>query len=138
MQSAFWSMLARAVTERLVRQDRVKRLNGSRLFPAADYLDANRIRLLLMHEMARLTSEVDAYVVPFDYADYTPNPVADRHRRPRTWPRIPSIAVPHGFDEKGHPTSLTFVGRVFGEAEMLALAKAYQDETGWHLKHPSL
>jgi Asp-tRNA(Asn)/Glu-tRNA(Gln) amidotransferase A subunit family amidase len=122
----------------LVRQDRVKRLNGSRLFPATDYLDANRIRLLLMQELARLTSDVDAYVVPFDYADYTPNPVADRHTAAANLAGLPSIAVPHGFDEKGHPTSLTFVGRVFGEAEMLALAKAYQDETGWHLKHPSL
>ena len=122
----------------VIRQDRLKRLHAIRLFPATDYLDANRIRLLLMREFARLLSEVDVYVVPFDYADYTPNPVADLHTAAANLAGLPSIAVPHGFDEKGHPTSLTFVGRVFGEAEMLALAKAYQDETGWHLKHPSL
>jgi Asp-tRNA(Asn)/Glu-tRNA(Gln) amidotransferase A subunit family amidase len=64
--------------------------------------------------------------------------VADVHTAAANLAGLPSIAVPHGFDEKGHSTSLTFVGRVFGEAEMMALAKAYQDETGWHLKHPSL
>jgi len=122
----------------LIRQDRLKRLHAMRLFPASDYLDANRIRLLLMQDFARLMSEVDVYVVPFDYADYTPNPVADAHTAAANLAGLPSIAVPHGFDEKGHPTSLTFVGRVFGETEMLALAKAYQDETGWHLKHPNL
>jgi Asp-tRNA(Asn)/Glu-tRNA(Gln) amidotransferase A subunit family amidase len=88
--------------------------------------------------MAGLMSEVDVYVVPFDYADYTPNPVADVHTTAANLAGLPSIAVPHGFDEKGHPTSITFVGRVFGDAEMLALARAYQDETGWHLKQPSL
>ena len=122
----------------LIRQDRLKRLHATRLLPASDYLDANRIRLLLMQELARLTSDVDVYVVPFDYADYTPNTVADAHTAAANLAGLPSIAVPHGFDEKGHPTSLTFVGRVFGETEMLTLAKAYQDETGWHLKHPRL
>jgi hypothetical protein len=29
-----------------------------------------------MQEMAPVMSNVDVYVVPFDYADYTPNPVA--------------------------------------------------------------
>jgi Asp-tRNA(Asn)/Glu-tRNA(Gln) amidotransferase A subunit family amidase len=31
---------------------------------------------------------------------------------------------------------LTFIGKLFGEAEMLALARAYQQATEWHLKHP--
>jgi Asp-tRNA(Asn)/Glu-tRNA(Gln) amidotransferase A subunit family amidase len=28
------------------------------------------------------------------------------------------------------------IGKLFGEAEMLALARAYQQATDWHLKHP--
>jgi hypothetical protein len=43
-----------------------------------------------------------------------------------------------GFNEKGNPTSLTFVGRVFGDAAILALARNYQDATAWHLRHPAL
>jgi len=38
----------------------------------------------------------------------------------------------------GTPTSLTFLGRLYGEADLLAFARAYQEATGFHLKHPSL
>jgi len=30
----------------------------------------------------------------------------------------------------------TSAGKLFGEASMLALARAYQQSTDWHLKHP--
>jgi len=122
----------------LVRQDRLVGLNAIRLLPAAEYLDALRLRTLLMQEMAGLMSNVDVYVVPFDYADYTPNPVATINTAVNNLTGQPSVALPHGFNEKGDPTSLTFVGRVFGEAEMLAVAKLYQDATDWHRRHPKL
>src|SRR5439155_901222 len=38
----------------------------------------------------------------------------------------------------GTPVSLTFLGQLYGEAKLLAFAKAYQDATGFHLKHPAL
>ena len=38
----------------------------------------------------------------------------------------------------GTPASLTFIGRLYGEAQLLALARAYQEKTGFHLKTPSL
>jgi Asp-tRNA(Asn)/Glu-tRNA(Gln) amidotransferase A subunit family amidase len=38
----------------------------------------------------------------------------------------------------GTPTSLTFLGNLYGEAKLLAFAKAYQDATDFHLKHPTL
>lgn len=122
----------------LVRKDRTAAQNALRLLPAADYLDANRARTLLMREMARLMSEVDVYVTPFDYADYTPNPVATLNTSITNLTGQPCVLVPHGFNEKGNPTSLTFVGRVFGEARMLAAARAYQEATDWHLKHPKM
>lgn len=122
----------------LVRQDRVARNNGTRLLTAADYLDANRVRTLLMREMAQVMSEVDVYVAPFDYADYTPNEVATRNTSVTNLTGQPCVLLPHGFNEKGNPTSLTFIGRVFGEEELLQVAKAYQDATDWHRKHPSL
>jgi Asp-tRNA(Asn)/Glu-tRNA(Gln) amidotransferase A subunit family amidase len=122
----------------VLRHDRVVNLNAARFIAAADYLEANRIRSLLMREMARIVSAIDVYLVPFDYSDYTPNPVATFHTSIANLTGQPSVIVPHGFNEKGNPTSLTFTGRVFGEAAMLALAKAYQDATDWHRKHPKL
>jgi Asp-tRNA(Asn)/Glu-tRNA(Gln) amidotransferase A subunit family amidase len=122
----------------LVRQDRVASQMSYRLLPATEYLNAQRVRTLLMQEMAQVMSDVDVYLVPFDYADYTPNPVATINNAVTNLTGQPCVAVPTGFDEKGHPTSLTFIGKVYGEAEMLALARAYQNATEWHLKHPNL
>lgn len=122
----------------LVRQDRVARQNSVLFLSAADYLEVNRRRMLLMRQMAGVMSEVDAYVVPFDYADYTPNPVATLNTAITNLTGQPCVLVPHGFNEKGNPTSLTFVGRVFGDAAILALALKYQDATEWHLRHPSM
>jgi Asp-tRNA(Asn)/Glu-tRNA(Gln) amidotransferase A subunit family amidase len=128
----------RAEPQSLVRQDRVIMQNALFFLPASAYLDANRVRMLLMQEMARLMTDVDVYVVPFDYSDYTPNPVATRNTVVTNLTGQPCVQVPHGFDEKGHPTALAFIGRVFGEAPMLALARAYQESTDWHRRHPTL
>jgi len=122
--------------EKLVRQDRVANQHSLRLLPAMEYLNAQRIRTLLMQGMARMMADIDVYVVPFDYGDYTPNPVANANTSVTNLTGHPCVVVPHGFNEKGNPTSLTFVGKLFGEAEMLALARAYQNATEWHLKHP--
>jgi Asp-tRNA(Asn)/Glu-tRNA(Gln) amidotransferase A subunit family amidase len=124
--------------ENLARQDRVTNQHALRLLPAVEYLNAQRIRTLLMEEMARVMDGIDVYVLPFDYSDYTPNPIASLNTSVTNLTGNPCVVVPHGFNEKGNPTSLTFVGKLFGEAEMLALARAYQDATGWHLKHPAL
>jgi Asp-tRNA(Asn)/Glu-tRNA(Gln) amidotransferase A subunit family amidase len=122
----------------LVRQDEVVAQNSYRLLPATEYVNANRVRTLLMREMARLMTDIDAYIVPFDYGDYTPNPVASLNSSVTNLTGHPCVAVPHGFDEKNHPTSLTFIGKLYGDAEMLALARAYQESTDWHRKHPNL
>jgi Asp-tRNA(Asn)/Glu-tRNA(Gln) amidotransferase A subunit family amidase len=122
----------------LVRQDRVASQLSYRLLPATEYLNAQRVRTLIMQEMARTMSDVEVYLVPFDYADYTPNPLATLNNAVSNLTGQPCVAVPTGFDEKGHTTSITFIGKVFGEAEMLALAMTYQNATGWHLKHPNL
>jgi Asp-tRNA(Asn)/Glu-tRNA(Gln) amidotransferase A subunit family amidase len=49
----------------------------------------------------------------------------------------PAINVPNGFAENGQPTNVTFFARPFGEAEMLALAKAYQDAAGFLTQRPT-
>jgi Asp-tRNA(Asn)/Glu-tRNA(Gln) amidotransferase A subunit family amidase len=122
--------------DQLVRQDRIVRQNALRFLPAVEYFNASRVRTLLMQQMARVMEKIDVYVLPFDYADYTPNPVATLNTSLTNLTGHPCVVVPHGFNEKGNPTSLTFIGKLFGEAEMLALARAYQQATDWHLKHP--
>jgi len=48
------------------------------------------------------------------------------------------VSVPNGFTDEGKPTGITFLGRLYNEAQILAVAKAYQDRAGWHLRRPSL
>ncbi|HEX3880840.1 MAG TPA: amidase [Bryobacteraceae bacterium] len=50
----------------------------------------------------------------------------------------PALAVPNGFYGNGSPASVTFMARPFGEAELIAVAKAYQDAAGFASKHPAL
>jgi aspartyl-tRNA(Asn)/glutamyl-tRNA(Gln) amidotransferase subunit A len=51
---------------------------------------------------------------------------------------LPGITVPNGFGERGLPTSLGFTGRAWDEPVLLALARAYQERTDWHRRHPEL
>jgi Asp-tRNA(Asn)/Glu-tRNA(Gln) amidotransferase A subunit family amidase len=50
----------------------------------------------------------------------------------------PCVVVPNGFSTNGTPTSICFLGKLFGEAAVLETAKRYQDATDFHRKHPAL
>ncbi|HEX4954905.1 MAG TPA: amidase [Thermoanaerobaculia bacterium] len=101
----------------------------SRFIPAVEYLQANRVRRLLIAEMARLFERVDAYLAP---------PFAGPNLLLTNLSGHPQAVVPCGFRENGTPVSITFVGNLFAEADLLALARAYQEATGHHLRHPAL
>jgi Asp-tRNA(Asn)/Glu-tRNA(Gln) amidotransferase A subunit family amidase len=97
--------------------------------PAVSYIQANRIRSLAMREMARLFQEIDVYVSPsFGGSNLLLTNLTGH----------PCVVLPDGFRKDGTPTSITFLGNLFKEGDALALAKAYQDATGWHLKRPKL
>jgi len=93
---------------------------------AVDYIRANRIRTQLMAEMAKVMEAVDLYVGGNDLSitNLTGHP---------------TICLPSGFSKRGEvetPTAITFTGRLYGETELLSVAKAYQDATKHHLKRP--
>jgi Asp-tRNA(Asn)/Glu-tRNA(Gln) amidotransferase A subunit family amidase len=96
-----------------------------RFVTAVVYLRAQRARTLLMREMARVFEKVDAYAC----TQGTDLAVANLTGHP-------TLCLPNGFTRGGRPTALTFTGKLFGETELLSLAKSYQDETGHHLKRP--
>ena len=90
-----------------------------------------------MQATAKIFDEVDIYVAPFSSADSTP-PVSSLNLQLTNLTGHPAVIVQNGFTRKGTPTGITFIGKLFGEAELLAVAKAYQDATAFHLKHPTL
>ena len=93
-----------------------------RFVSAVDYLKAQRARTLLMREMEKAIEKVDLYVGGNDLqiTNLTGHP---------------TVCLPNGF-QGGSPTALTFTGRLFEEETLLAVAKAYQEATGHHLKRP--
>ncbi|MGD9346736.1 MAG: amidase [Candidatus Aminicenantes bacterium] len=97
-----------------------------RFVPAVEYIQANRYRTVLIEEMNKIFEDVDVFV-EVTHSNTTLTNLTGH----------PAVIVPIGFVE-GKPTSIVFTGKLFGEAETLAVAKAYQDVTGVHLKHPTL
>src|SRR6185437_7210851 len=100
----------------------------ARLMPAVEYIQANRARLEAMELWQKMFAGFDVIVAP----------TASEQLVATNLTGNPALILPNGFRGPGTPVSLTFLGQLYGEAKMLALAKAYQDATGFNLKHPQL
>jgi Asp-tRNA(Asn)/Glu-tRNA(Gln) amidotransferase A subunit family amidase len=119
----------------------------ARFIPAVEYIQAARARRLVMDEVAKVFEEFDVIVAPTSSSqllitNLTGNRavILPNGLRGGDAPKPPSDD-PSDFQNaggSGTPTSLTFLGRLFGEANLLALARAYQEATGFHLQHPKL
>jgi Asp-tRNA(Asn)/Glu-tRNA(Gln) amidotransferase A subunit family amidase len=102
---------------------------SARFIPAVEYINANRIRSLLIQEMQELMEGVDIYLAPSWEGDNLLLTNLTGH---------PCVVLPNGFSEDGTPTSINFMGKLFDEGTLIAVAKVYQDATDHHLKHPDL
>jgi Asp-tRNA(Asn)/Glu-tRNA(Gln) amidotransferase A subunit family amidase len=99
----------------------------SRFVPAVEYVQANRVRTLLMERMAELMDTVDLYVTGSTRDLYLTN-----------FTGHPLLVLPNGISDRGTPTAIGFVGRLYGEAELCALGRAYQSSTDYHARRPQL
>ncbi len=101
----------------------------SHFIPAVEYLQAQRIRYLLIQDMARVFNKVDVFLAP----SFT-----GKNLLMSNLTGNPCVVLPDGFSKAGTPTSICFIGKLFGEAQLLAVAKKFQDATGFHRRHPTL
>jgi Asp-tRNA(Asn)/Glu-tRNA(Gln) amidotransferase A subunit family amidase len=99
---------------------------AARFIPAIEYINANRARMLALEKVAAVFKNVDVVVAPTFSSQLLMSNLTGH----------PAVILPSGFRADGTPVSLTFLGKLFGEAELLLVAKAYQDATGWHLRRP--
>jgi aspartyl-tRNA(Asn)/glutamyl-tRNA(Gln) amidotransferase subunit A len=51
---------------------------------------------------------------------------------------LPAISIPCGFSKTGLPIGMQIVGPRWGENAVLDVARAFQQATRWHVKHPTL
>jgi Asp-tRNA(Asn)/Glu-tRNA(Gln) amidotransferase A subunit family amidase len=126
---------AAAAFDELTREGVTEGLNSwpqtfrqGQFVPAVEYIRANRIRSLVEREMEDAISGVDLYVGGNDLllTNLTGHP---------------TVVLPNGFRKTGGveaPNGITFTGRLFGETELLAVAHAYQQATGHHLRRPPM
>lgn len=94
------------------------------LVPAVQYIQANRARYRLMEAYHEFFKDMDVLI--------------GSALGPTNLTGHPEIAFPHGFDSAGQPAVLRLTGRLFGDAEILLLAHAFQQRTDFHLRRPKL
>ena len=101
---------------------------SSRFIPAVEYIQAQRVRSLLIEQMDAQLKGFDCYIAPTFSASLVLTNLTGH----------PAVALPNGLTATGLPTTITFLGQLYEEGKLLALAKAYQDATDFDEKHPPL
>lgn len=120
-----------AAFDDIVRDGRIDSMNNNRPYRfrtrrfvlAVEYIQANRVRTILMQNLNSAIKDIDVLIG--GSTGLTNN---TGH---------PALTIPYGFTN-GMPQGLSFIGTLFKEAEMLAVARAFQNATDHHLKHPGL
>ncbi|MHA6246531.1 amidase [Pontibacter sp. CAU 1760] len=102
---------------------------AARFVPAVEYIQAQRVRTLLVQQMQETLKDVDVYLSPSFASSNLVVTNLTGH---------PCVVLPNGFQDNGMPTTITFLGKLFGEAELLSFATFYQGLTDHEEKHPDM
>jgi hypothetical protein len=122
----------------MVSQDRwPKTFKEARFIPAVDYVQANRIRSLLMKDMAHVMKGIDVLVSPSFGGDQLLMTNLTGH---------PAVCAPNAFHQlvdqprspRREPGSISFVGGLYKDGAALAVANAYQSATSFHRMRPPI
>jgi Asp-tRNA(Asn)/Glu-tRNA(Gln) amidotransferase A subunit family amidase len=101
---------------------------AAQFIPAVEYIQANRARTMLIQQWYDKLKGLDIYVAP----SFSSN------LRLTNLTGNPCVVLPNGFNKNGLPTSITFMGQLFGEGKTLEAARIYQEATNFNKKHPTL
>ena len=102
---------------------------AARFIPAVEYVNGNRARMIGLQQMADVFKKVDVIVAPTFSTQLLVTNLTGH----------PAVILPSGFrDKDSTPVSLTFLGALFGEASLLAVARAWEQATNYHDQHPKL
>ena len=111
------------------KNDWANTFRSARFIPAVEYINANRARSVAIEQWDRLMKTVDVIVTPTTASGLLQLVATNLTGHP-------AVILPNGFRDDGTPVSLTFLGGLFEEGKLLAVAHAYQQATAFHLKHP--
>lgn len=128
-------------------------LDQGRMIPAADYINAQRLRRIAWREFASLWQRADCLLTPttpipaprigqtqveFDGVSEDVRLAATRYVRAINLLGWPALSMPCGFSAAGLPLGLQILGKPFGEALILRVGAALEDATDFHRRRPPL
>jgi Asp-tRNA(Asn)/Glu-tRNA(Gln) amidotransferase A subunit family amidase len=130
--AAFDEFTRYGIDDQMTRQNQFDWPNNfrvSRLIPAVEYINANRQRYLLMQAVNKIVEQYDAIICPNNWGNQSAITNLTGH---------PAICFPIGYNAQQLPRSITLIGKLYDEASIIAVAKAYQNATQWNKEHPAL
>lgn len=129
--AAFQELVVNNKDDLMIRQQKnawPNQFRAAQFIPATAYINANRVRSLLISQLHEKLKGLDLYISPSFGQNLTATNLSGH----------PCVVLPNGFNSKGLPASITFMGQLFGEGKLLQAAQAYQQATAFHQKHPSM
>jgi aspartyl-tRNA(Asn)/glutamyl-tRNA(Gln) amidotransferase subunit A len=114
----------------------------------AYYLRAQKVRTLIRNDFEQAFEKVDAILTPtsptpaFKRGERSDDPLAmylsDIYTISVNLAGLPALSVPCGFTGSGLPIGLQVIAPAFGEADMFAVAHAFEQAHDYHLQTPAL
>ena len=113
----------------------------------AYYLRAQKVRTLIRQDFLNAYQEVDAILTPTtptpafkagEKADPLAMYLSDIYTIGVNLAGLPGISIPAGFSEAGLPIGLQLIGQPYQEADLLAIAHAYDSTHDWAIHRPVL
>lgn len=112
----------------------------------AYYKKAMQVRTLVKRDFERAFKKVDFLITPvspttaFKLGEKKNDPLtmylSDIMTIPVNLAGIPAVSVPCGFSKDGLPIGMQIIGPYGSDRTLLAIAKAYQQKTHFHERHP--
>jgi amidase len=137
-----------------LRRDLVRNVEQGRALSSEQIVRGLGLRTEIFRATAQLLSEYDALALPatpvvsVPAGTNWPTEIAGTHLdRYFLWQRLacrvtvtahPALSVPGGFSADGLPVGLQLVGRHHGELELLRIAAAIEEATGFGARRPAL
>jgi Asp-tRNA(Asn)/Glu-tRNA(Gln) amidotransferase A subunit family amidase len=125
--AAFDELTRSGRVDLIERSSRPVSFREARFIPAVEYIQANRARTLLMSAMHEAMRGIDLFVTPSFAQGLLQVTNLTGH---------PAVVVPSGFRPDGTPASISFIGRLYGDEDILLAGFAYQKATDFHERRP--
>lgn len=127
-------------------------LDQGRLLPATDYVNAQRLRRVMIREFSALWETIDVLFTPTapmgaPKIGHAKVKVGDGEEDVRIASTrlvrainllgLPALSMPCGLDQAGMPLGLQIIGKAFDEATVLRTGAALEDATQFHKLRPN-